>query len=385
MDAGHLHILLIEDNPTDAKLFREHLAEVGNAFDVTWAGRLVDGLSYLSQARDATSQSADGFAVVVTDLNLPDSTGLDTLRRVVQQAPHLPIVVVSDLNDDNLAAQAVSEGAQDYLVKGHLQGYWLARSLRHAVERRDARESLLLKEAEFRVAQRIQQGLFPDRPPDAPGLDVAGAVYPASEAAGDYFDYIPMVDGYLGVVIGDVSGHGVGPALLMAEIRAYLRALAHTYADVGYMLRLANSFLVSGTEQNHQFISLFFARLDPQSHSFVYCGAGHNGFLLGGGGNTTRLEPTAIPLSVTGTADFPCSAPFDLHSGDTLLLVTDGIWEAKSRGDELFGSDRVLDVVQAAGDQPAREIIGTVYEAVRDFSGHGPPVDDMTIVVVKAI
>lgn len=171
----------------------------------------------------------------------------------------------------------------------------------------------------------------------------------------------------------------------MAEIRAYLRALAHTYADVGYMLRLANSFLVSDTEQNQQFISLYFARLDPESRSFVYSGAGHHGFLLDAGGNATRLEATAIPLGITDATDYPCTSPYNLDSGDALLLFTDGFWEARSPDKRLFGNDGVLEVVRATADQPAREIISAVHAAARDFTGHQQPVDDMTMVVVKAI
>ena len=108
---------------------------------------------------------------------------------------------------------------------------------------------------EFRAAQEIQQRLYPLHSPSLAGFDIAGALYPAKDAAGDYFDYIPMADGRLGIVVGDVSSHGMGPALLMSETRACLRTLAQVHSDVGEILTRTNRVLAMDTADFH-FVTL---------------------------------------------------------------------------------------------------------------------------------
>src|SRR5205807_4434398 len=133
---------------------------------------------------------------------------------------------------------------------------------------------------EIRLARQIQQKLFPIAPLPSAAFDISGASYPAEATGGDYFDYIPMRDGGLGVVIGDVSGHGFGPALLMAELRAYLRALLLTREDVGEIVELLNRALADDAPEGH-FATLLLARLEPTSRSVVYASAGHMpGYIL---------------------------------------------------------------------------------------------------------
>src|SRR5205823_14364179 len=121
--------------------------------------------------------------------------------------------------------------------------------------------------------------LFPGGGLGLAGFDIGGASYPAEATGGDYFDYIPLGDGTLVVAIGDVSGHGLGPALLMASTRAYLRALALVHTDITQMLALANRVLCQDT--NEQFVTLVLARLDPDSGTLIYASAGHpSGYLL---------------------------------------------------------------------------------------------------------
>src|SRR5205823_5922806 len=147
------------------------------------------------------------------------------------------------------------------------------------IQHKHTEKVLRAKEVEFRVARGIQQQLFPRTAPGVAGFDIGGASYPAEATGGDYFDYIPLCDGALAVAIGDVSGHGLGPALLMASLRASLRALARVHADVGEILRLANTTL--SEDAGEHFVTLFLARLDPHSHSLVYASAVHEaGYLL---------------------------------------------------------------------------------------------------------
>jgi serine phosphatase RsbU (regulator of sigma subunit) len=164
------------------------------------------------------------------------------------------------------------------------------------------------------LARMIQQRLFPSAPPVLADFDIAGASHPADATGGDYFDFIPMPDATIGIVLADVSGHGFGSALLMAQTRAYLRALALSHSTVGTILTLTNRMLEEDTEAE-RFVTLFFAALDPRDRSFVYAGAGHEGFILGPAGETRVLQSTSIPWAWMETWQFPVGLQYGLEPG----------------------------------------------------------------------
>jgi sigma-B regulation protein RsbU (phosphoserine phosphatase) len=228
--------------------------------------------------------------------------------------------------------------------------------------------------------------LFPKQAPSLPGFEIAGASYPAATASGDYFDYLPMLYGRMGVVIGDVSGHGIGPALLMAITRAYLRLLITRRESPGEILTVANRTLVDdmGSER---FLTLCLARLDPEQRSLVYANAGHStAYLLDGNGGLKQvLKRTGIALGWNAEAVYGDSDPIPLVTGDVLVLGTDGIEEAVGVGDSLFGTDRLLEVVRANRWKPARLIVDALYEATRAFTGRSAQEDDITAIVVKVL
>ncbi len=247
--------------------------------------------------------------------------------------------------------------------------------------------------AEFRVARRIQQKLFPTGIPKIAGLDIAvatfgfdigGASYPAEAIGGDYYDFIPLPDGSLGIAIGDVSGHGVGPALLMAEARALLRAFAQTQADVSTILSMVNRVLVPDVEGD-RFITLLLAKLEPCKDTLVYASAGHtSAYLIDASGDVKRSMPsTGFPLGILADAEFPSSAEIPLTAGDIVLLITDGIMEARAPDGTPFGLQRPLDIVRCYRDEPARAIVDHLYNAVRAFAQYLPQFDDITATVIK--
>jgi PAS domain S-box-containing protein len=247
--------------------------------------------------------------------------------------------------------------------------------------------------AEFRVARTIQQKLFPAGAPQVAGMDIAvgtfgfdigGASYPAEAIGGDYYDFIPLPDGSLAIAIGDVSGHGVGPALLMAEARALLRAFAHTQSDVSAIVSLVNRVLVPDVEGD-RFITLLLAKLNPHDRSLVYASAGHPaGYVLTSGGTVKKSLPaTGIPLGILAETDFPSSEPIPLLPGDIVLLITDGIVEARSPDGVVFGLQRALDIVRVYRADSARQIVHHLYDSVCAFSYQLPQYDDITATVIK--
>jgi serine phosphatase RsbU (regulator of sigma subunit) len=236
---------------------------------------------------------------------------------------------------------------------------------------------------ELRVARQVQQKLFPAGVPPVPGFDIFGIALPAGAAGGDYFDYFSLPGDRLGIVVADVSGHGLGPALLMAATRAYLRALALTPRDLSETLALANGILCQDTGDG-RFVALLFASLDPRTRSFIYVAAGQEGYLLDASGAVTRLDTTSPPLGVDPGLAFPCAPPQVLQPGQAVLVFTDGLLEAQSPDGSFFGIERALAVARATQGQTAAARARALCQAVRDFARGRPQSDDITVVVIQA-
>ncbi len=247
-------------------------------------------------------------------------------------------------------------------------------------DRREAEAALKETEASLLAAQEIQAHLRPEHPPILAGYDIAGASYPAAYTGGDYFDYLPLCGGRLGVVIGDVSGHGLGPALLMATLYAHLKSLVQNYQDLTDILAAANRFLADETDR---FITLFFGQLDPATRTFAYASAGHpTGYVLDASGAVkAKLESTALPLAISADAAFPLGGTIVLEPGDLVFLLTDGILEAEAPRGPMFGIERTLEVLRANRHEPAQRIIERLYNAVQEYSRPQKQVDDVTAVV----
>lgn len=256
--------------------------------------------------------------------------------------------------------------------------------IRDITERKKNEEALRAREQEMQVAREIQQVLFPKSAPALAGFDVAGGSYPADATGGDYFDYLPMLQGRLGVVVADVVGHGFGPAMLMAETRAYLRLLTHNRDDVGEILTLANRTLADDVG-SERFVTLLLARIDPQTRKLVYANAGHpNGYLFDGAGQLkTTLQRTGPALGIVAATQFVPAAELQLAAGDLLVLLTDGVEEASAPDQTYFAQERVLRFIEQHRQESAADMVAGLYQAVREFAQGAPQMDDVTVVVVK--
>lgn len=248
------------------------------------------------------------------------------------------------------------------------------------------KEELRKHEVRLMAAQEIQEELLPHSAPSLDGFDIAGALSPAEFTAGDYFDYLAMTGGSTGFVVGDVSGHGFGPALLMAATSGHLRSLVRSHADIQEVLELLNRALVARTNAEN-FVTMFLGRLDRQTRSFEYVSAGHpSGYVLDSSGRVrAELKSTGLPLAVDADAEFPAGPTVMLDPGDTVLLLTDGFLEAMAPSKEYFHWGHVLDVVRANINEPADDIIKRLYRAVREFAQRETLDDDLTAVVIKVV
>ncbi len=262
---------------------------------------------------------------------------------------------------------------------------WFIAFIRDITERKRAERVLRATAEQFRVAREIQQRLFPKGPPALPGFDIAGASYPAEATGGDYFDYMPMLNEGVGIVVGDVTGHGIGPALLMAETRAYLRVVGMHRESVGEVLTRANRALAEDVGQE-LFVTVLLARLDAAQRTLTYVNAGHPpGYVLGLQGEIkTKLRRTNIPLGMRSDTAY-IEARVALEPGDTALFLTDGFEEAVDPDNTLFGVERVLEVVRTNRHRAAVEIVEALRAAVQEFARGATQQDDLTVVVVKVL
>jgi len=401
---GKANILICDDEPRNLLALRALLDDLDQNLVAADSGEQV--LRYVN--------SAD-FAVIVLDVRMPGLDGLETARLIRQRKKtrHTPIIFLTAHYDDGQLLRGYAAGAVDYLVKPvapevlrskvsvFVDLHRMTHEIRHKaeeirrMEQRDLERQLeaarrevdaARMRTELEIARRIQSALYPRGPTNWPGLEIHGATDPAVETAGDYFDYLQLSDGSLGLVIGDVSGHGVGPALLMAATRAYLRALARTYWRPDEILALANTVLLEDVTDGH-FVTLLLARIDPHSRTLIYSSAGHpSSYLLDSGGNMLAvLESTGLPLGILPDADFGCSQPLEMPAGAVLFLHTDGIVEAMTPDGQLFGASRAVDVVRQHLSEPAHAIAGAVRAAARAFAGPANPTDDMTALIVKSV
>jgi PAS domain S-box-containing protein len=251
---------------------------------------------------------------------------------------------------------------------------------------RDMTERIKLRERdiEMRLGSSVQQRLFPQVPPVVPGYDVAGAVAPASATCGDYYDFIPLPDGRLALVIADVSGHGVGSALIMTAMRAYLRSLTSTLTSLDSLAGELNRLLLADLEEQ-RFVTMILAVLDGTSGTLSWANFGHpTGYVLDRSGAVkAELKSGCRPLGLFPDLTCAKGPAVVLDPGDMLVLLTDGILETLSlQGDE-FGVAGVLDVARSARDRSADEIAGRLIATAQSFAQDLPQDDDLTVVVCK--
>jgi PAS domain S-box-containing protein len=251
-----------------------------------------------------------------------------------------------------------------------------------SIDLHQKRRTIRRYQDELAIARRIQQRMFPKDMPVLEGIEIAGAFQPASAAGGDYFDFISCPNGHLLLALGDVSGHGLGPALVVATARAYLQILALTDVTLDRICNLVNTRLAEDTDE--EFMTLFLGLLDPSSRSLTYCNAGHcPAVILDARGEVRASLPSMdLPFGIELHHTYQKSAAVQLLPADLLLVVSDGVFEAFAPKGEAFGMARVLDTVRASRHLPPAEIIANLFGAVREFTQcelH----DDMTVIVVK--
>jgi sigma-B regulation protein RsbU (phosphoserine phosphatase) len=237
-------------------------------------------------------------------------------------------------------------------------------------------------EDQLRVAREVQSGLLPGAPPDLPGYDIAAVNLPTQAIGGDYYDYVPLDDGRLGLVVADVSGKGVPAALIMATFRAALRTEMRRRARLPAVAAQLNDVVLEFRDAA-RFVTAVCAVLEAATGRLTYVNCGHNPpLLLRGGGGRETLRRGGAALGLFAGERFRAGT-VSLEPGDSLVLYTDGVVEPADAHDAEFGVERLEAAIRAVPGRPASEALRSVIDAIRAFSGRDRYDDDFTLVVVR--
>ncbi|MEO3924099.1 SpoIIE family protein phosphatase [Micromonosporaceae bacterium B7E4] len=375
-----MRVLLIEDDDADAFLVGELLAETGDGIDLLVANSL-----------NAARAQIRGVDCVLLDLGLPDAQGLDGLRQVLAMSSGAAVCVLTGRSDEHLGIGAVAEGAQDYLVKGQVDGVLLARALRYAVERKRADENARrLREVELRQAEsaRLERGLLPQPLIDTDLVQVHPFYRPGRHEAligGDFYDVVQTSPDRIDLIVGDVCGHGVDEAALGVELRVAWRALVLAGVPDEQVLPALEQVLMSERSKREIFATVAAVRLDLSGNRATVRLAGHPPPLLLAGGRVVPVPaPHGLLLGVRPRPPVAHELRFDTEDW-SLLMYTDGLIEGRV-GD----GDERLDVPGLSGlvaDPRARgvglpELPGWLVEQAEERNG-GPFSDDVAMLLVS--
>jgi serine phosphatase RsbU (regulator of sigma subunit) len=237
-------------------------------------------------------------------------------------------------------------------------------------------------EQEMQIARQVQSRLLPQQAPSLPTLECTGKCIQTRAVGGDYYDFLDLGSGRLGLVLADISGKGMSAALLMANLQANLRSqYALALEDIPRLLRSVNRLFYKNTENNN-YATTFFAVYDDETRRLRYVNCGHNPpFLARADGSVERLEATATVLGLF--EEWDCTvAELELGAGDVLVIYTDGISEASPNESDEFGEDRLIEAVRSNRNHSADEILEAILSQVQGFS-HGEQADDMTLIVAR--
>jgi serine phosphatase RsbU (regulator of sigma subunit) len=341
--AGRLQALLVEDDDGDALLVEDLLVDAGAAVDLHRVRSLAEAKPLLAQT-----------GCVLLDLGLPDSQGLHGVRLLREQEPGIPVVVLTGQADEHLGAAAVRAGAQDYLVKGQVNGQMLGRVVRYAVERLRAEEAQRqLSEARIHAQEnaRLERGLLPSPLLTDERLTVSSRYRPGGRQlllGGDFYDVVQATGGWVHAMVGDVSGRGPAEAALGVCLRVAWRTMVLASRPVPEILSTVQQVLVHERQDERMFATLCMLSVAPDLSSGQLWLAGHpRPVLIGQGGVGELSAPVCMPLGITDSSEWPGST-VTLGEDWSVLVYTDGLIEGRiGEGPERLGSEGLIDMLNA--------------------------------------
>ncbi|ORL32680.1 fused response regulator/phosphatase [Prescottella equi] len=377
-----LSILLIEDDPGDALLVEEMAIDSAFDYDLVWTKSLGQAQAVLETDRPDC---------ILLDLHLPDAQGLDALAAVQRSANGAPVVVMTGLAEDGTGLAAVAAGAQDYLVKGRVDGDLLTRSVRYAVERKRAENNaaaLQASEQRSRENARLERGLLPVPLLRSDHVEVVARYRAGREhglLGGDFYDVVEAGDGTVHVLIGDICGHGPDEAALGVSLRIAWRTLVVGGVPTDAAMRTLEEILIAERPRRHIFATMTCVVLAPDRSTMRVIRAGHPGMMLRTGSGVHWLEvPGGPALGLRRVPGQWTAHELPIEDRSAMVLFTDGLFESRTGTTERLGEERLLEYartrVDASADDFVDALIGHAESLAADFGGL---TDDIAVVHVR--
>lgn len=367
-------VLVIDDDPEIHRLLCARLESRG--YQISFASSGEEGLNRL---RDVNPD------LIFLDVAMSGMTGIDVLDFVRSQRMDVAVILTTAYSSEQVAIAALRHGADDYLRKPFDGGEFQATLDRTLARLTMSRQiELLRNELEKKQAQlaqeiaraaAVQSELLPTEQPAIAGFEIGARCLPASAVGGDFYDWQPLADGRISITVGDVMGKGMSAALLMATVRAVIRAMVSQHGPAAVMQHTATS-LDGDLARSGSFVTVFHAQLDVDTAELRYVDAGHGQvFLRRENGTIEVLQPWGLPIGVVSTELYR-EGSVTLEAGDLLVIYSDGLSEARP---DLF-RDRLMLAEQIPADEAASVTAQRLVELATEA---GPLPDDLTVVVVK--
>ncbi|MDQ8160082.1 MAG: SpoIIE family protein phosphatase [Gemmatimonadota bacterium] len=376
-------ILVVDDTPSNIQSLAATLKPAGYQVLVATNGQ---------QALDVMAKVRPDL--ILLDIMMPVMDGFEACANIKANAEwhDIPIIFLTAKTETADLVKGFDLGAVDYVNKPFNAHELMARvhthltvdRLRTSVSEKNAalEKAQAQMSAELDLARAMQVAILPSRFPVAPGCDGSARMLPATTMGGDFYDFIELPGGRIGLVMADVSGKGVPAAFFMAVARTNLNALAATASGPADCLQRTNDVLLTQNPMD-LFVTVFYAVFDPATGALAYANGGHNPPLIRRANGTVEMLTAAAGL-VLGM--FPAIYDEDtaqLAPGDTLVLYTDGVTEAFNVDVQMYEEARLVERVRADGGGGAKALVASIFDSVIGFSGAAPQSDDITVAVLS--
>ena len=377
-------ILVVDDEPDLQPLVEQRMRRYVRTgqYQFVFAQNGVEALQCLRED--------DEIVIVLSDINMPKMDGLALLDQIPKVNPNIRSVIISAYGDMKNIRTAMNRGAFDFVTKpvdfDDLK-LTIDRTLQQLLEWRDAlgaRDRLVALQNELDVASQMQQSILPKSFPQGSDFEVYASMKPARAVGGDFFDFMRLEGGVLGLAIADVSDKGVPAALFMMSSRTLLKGAAIGLGSPSEVLAEVNNLLCEDNE-TAMFVTLIYAVYDPSNRKLTFANGGHNTpVLIDADGNATRLPLTGgVALGLVPDLEYQ-QMTITLSPGDHIIFYTDGVTEAMNESEEEYGMDRLENLFSKSRPSEARAVNDAIFDSVMDFAGDAAQSDDITCMTLRA-
>ena len=378
-------ILVVDDEPDIELMMRQkmrrQIRKGRYAFDFALNG--IEALEKLNERRDPP------YDLLVTDINMPKMNGLELLGEIARRNAEVKSIVVSAYGDMDNIRTAMNLGAVDFVTKpvdfDELETT-IARTEEQIRTWRDAvqsRDRLRAREIELDMARTLQHSVLPSEMPASHRYEIEARVTPAREIGGDFFDIVKLENEYLGIAVADVSGKGIPAALFLVGARSVLKGTAIGASEPGTVLSEMNR-IIEHDNPKTDYLTVVYMVYNPRTGEMRYANGGHpSPMVVGADGTGSELAPVqGVAVGLDAQAAFE-EGTATLEPGETVVMYSDGVVQAKNAAGEAFGTERLKHVFEGRPPAGAGEAIRRIEEAVAAFSEGREHDDDLTVLALQ--